>query len=123
MAGLSAEAYEHIGGVGTVSNLLDRKIPSPCLVYHNTAKLEVAGLHTLDIVEVNFLGNGLTVRRNNSVVVLYLLSLIHERSHCSLATVENDNRGNFEDCLLVEVISRIGYRHSSVDFAGNNLKW
>ena len=61
MAGLSAESNEHIGGVGTVSDLLDREIPGSCLILDYAAELEVACLHSLYIVEVYLLGNGLAV--------------------------------------------------------------
>ena len=48
-------AYEHVSCVSTVSNLLCRKIDLVLLVAYNTAKLEVAVLHTWSISKLNSL--------------------------------------------------------------------
>ena len=79
-------------------------------------------LHTLNIFEVNLLCYGLAVRRYYGVVILNFLALIHEWSHCSFTTLINEHWSNFEDCLRVEVISRISYRYGSIDFTGYNFK-
>ena len=79
-------------------------------------------LHTFNIVEMHFLGNGTAGLGHNLVVVLYLLALVHERGHLGLAAIVNENRGDLKDRLRVEVLSRIGHCDSGVDAASNTFQ-
>ena len=80
-------------------------------------------LHTFNIVKVYFFSNCLTVRRNYCIVILNFFSMVHERSHFSLAAFIYKHWSYLKDCFRVEIVSRIGYRYGSVDFTGYDFKW
>ena len=71
---------------------------------------------------MDLLSHGLTGGGDNLVVVLDLLALVDERSHLGLAALINEDGGNFEDRLRVEVTVRISYGNSGVDIAGDRFK-
>ena len=89
---------------------------------HNAAKLKMSLLHTFNIVEMHFLGNGTAGLGHNLVVVLYLLALVHERSHLGLSSIIDKYRGHLKDSLRVEVLGRVGNSNCCVDVASDTLQ-
>ena len=106
---------EHVGGVHTVGDLLDRKGHVLLTLAGDATEFETALLHAGDIVEVHALGDGLAGGRDNLVVVLDLLALIDERPHLGFATLIHEDGGDFQDSLRVKVIGRIGNRDEGID--------
>ncbi len=114
--------HKLVGGVDTVSNLLGRKGDGFALILGDTTKLEMRLLHSFDEREVKFLGHSATSLGNNFVVVLDLLALIHEGIHLALTTIVNDDRGDLEDSLRMEVVGRIGHGDCGINVTCDGLK-
>ena len=71
---------------------------------------------------MDILSHGLAGRRDGLVVVFYLFALIYERCHLGLAAVINENRSNLDNCLGIEIVSRIGDLYGCIDIASDRLK-
>ena len=108
---------EHVGGVHAVGDLLGGEVHEFLTLAGDAAELEVALLHAGDVVEVQALGDGLTVGGDDLVVVLDLLALVGERLHGHFAAVVHEDGSDFEDGLRVEVVGRIGDGDDRVDGA------
>ena len=75
----------------------------------------MALFHAGNIVEMDALGDGLTVGGDDLVVVLDLFALVDEGLHRSLTAVVHEDGRDFEDGLGVEVVGRIGDGDDRVD--------
>ena len=113
---------EHVGGVDTVGDFLHGKLPALLLVLHDAAEFERGLLHAVHIVEMDFLPDGAAVFGDDLVVVLHFLALVPERGHLGFASVIDENGGDFEDGLRVEVVRGIGHGHIGVDVACDSFK-
>ena len=88
-----------------------------------STELEVGLLHAGDIFEVDTLGDGAAGGGNYLIVVFHFFSLIHEGRHGLLATFVNEDGGDCEDGLGMEVLLRISYGKGGVDVASDDLKY
>ena len=71
---------------------------------------------------MNLFGDGAAGLGDNLVVVLYLLTLVHERGHLGLTAVVNKHRGDLKDGLWMEVLVRVGHCDSRIDVASDTLQ-
>ena len=113
---------KHISGVRTVGNLLRREVHGLAAVAGDAAELEVALLHAFHIVEVETLGDGLSLGGNGLVVVLHFLALVDDRAHFGFAAFIHDDGRDLEDGLRVEIVGRIGDGDDRVDALVHDLE-
>ena len=106
---------QHVGGVQAVGDFLGGEVHELVSLAGDTAELEVAFLHALDIVEVHALLDGLAVGGDNLEVVLDFFALIVERLHLGFAAGVHEDGRNFEDGLRIEVAFGIGDGYLGVD--------
>ena len=79
-------------------------------------------LHSFFIIEMDVFPDSLTGGRDDLVVVQHLLALVDERLHSDFAALEDQDRGDFENGLRMEVIGRVGYGNVRIDVLGDDFQ-
>ena len=114
---------QHIGGVGTVGDLDVGGIHEfRTFIIDLRAAYQFGFLHTRDIVEMDFLGDGGTGLGDGLEVVGDFLALIYERLADGFTADIEEHGGHLERGLREEVLRREGHGYGCVDVAGDDLK-
>ena len=115
--------HQHVSGVGAIGHFLHGQVDGFLSGQHLAAELQVALFHAFHIVEVEALRHLLAIGGNHLVVVLHFLTLVLDGLHGSLSSVIDNDRGDLQDHVGVEIILGISHRNHGVDASANHFQY